>query len=270
MPAPVVSAPITLPHPSPPPPVPIAAPAVLATLDRTDLLALAAKAADAYASNVAMPAEIGAATGRRFDLVLPFGCEAAGAMESPGTMRWRFDAKTATLRVTVDPTTWRSDEWSGADATDGDAGLRGFWIARPWSTATGCAGLRQPSAEVGSAPVLLPGQTVAIARLIDAGDVAKARPYEVVQRSAAGDFDPEQGFQLRITGRVQSLSGAAPVKCVQPGGGEQRPLCVITASFAEASIENPKSGAVLANWPIGGDFRGSEAAGRYNGAAGRR
>jgi hypothetical protein len=216
-----------------------------------------------------MPVEIGAASGRRFDLLLPFGCEAPGAVESPGVMRWSFDTKTATLRVAGAPNTWRSDEWSDA-AANSETMFRGFWIARPWSTATSCAALRKPKAEVDGTPIVLSGQTVAIARAVAADEVGKSRPYEIVQRYSAADFDPQQGFQLRIVGRVQAASEGSPIKCVQPRGGEQRPLCLIAASFAEVRIENPKNGSVLASWPIGDDVRGDETSTGSNGAQDRR
>ncbi len=229
-----------------------------AALDRAQLLALAAQAADAFASQESAPEAFAAAGGRRFDLVLPFGCAAPGSTESPGTMRWRFDEKTATLRITVDPVLWRGDEW-GYAATEGEpAAFRGFWIARPWSSATSCEAFRKPKTDTGSDPVLLPGQTVAIARPIDEDAGGRLRPYEVVQRATPDDFDPARGFRLRIVGRLQSAAGARPMQCVQPAGDEQRPLCLITASFSEVRIENAKSDEVLARWPIGDDIRGSD------------
>lgn len=252
------------------PPAPAPNPGIPAALDRSALLAMAAQAADAFASNIPMPAQIDTAAGRRFDLVLPFGCAAPSAVESTGGMRWSFDPKAATLRVAVDPSTWRSDEWIDAAVADAGGVFRGFWIARPWSTATNCAALRKPNADAGDAPVVLPGQTVAIARLIDAEEGGKIRSYGVVQRSTGADFDPEQGFQLRILGRIQSVSGESPIKCVQPRGGEQPPRCVITASFTEVRIENPKNGAVLASWPISDDVRGDKAAGGSDSARERR
>src|SRR5687768_7906924 len=129
------------PQPQPPapvttaPPLPAPEPAMPATLDRAALLAMVARAADAFASNAPVPPEIEAAAGQRFDLVLPFGCAAPGATESPGDMRWRFDQAAATLRITVDPALWQAGEWR-ADGVAGpsDAVFRGFWIARPWST----------------------------------------------------------------------------------------------------------------------------------------
>lgn len=239
------------------------------TLDRTALLALGAQAADAFASNLPLPATISAAAGRRFDLLLPFGCEAPGATQSQGGMRWSFDSKAGTLRISVDPTTWRGGEWSDAAVVDPETAFRGFWIARPWSTATTCAAHRLPEV-VDGRPIVLSGQTVAIARPIAPQEVGKTRPYEIVQRIAITDFDPQQGFQVRILGRVQAAAGGDPIQCVQAGGGDQRPSCLITAAFAEVRIENPKNGSVLASWPIDDQVRGDETSGRSNETSDRR
>jgi len=251
--APVPEQPFALPAPSPSPrPVPV--PVVQAALDRADLLALATQAADAFAQNLAMPAPVTAVAGRRFNLILPFGCEAPGMQGSAGTMRWSFDPKAARLKITVDPVIWQPEEWGAA----GDARvLRGFWISRPWSSATICAAART---DFGAAwpPIMPPSEWIAIAREIGPAEGAKARPYEVVQRATASDFDPAQGFQFRITGRIRPTSEGGPVTCAQPGGAAQRPLCVIAATFSEVSIENPKNGDVLANWPIEGDVRGPD------------
>ncbi|WP_176597036.1 hypothetical protein [Sphingobium sp. 15-1] len=242
----------------PPKPVQTPSPSMSVTLERAQLLALATQAADAFASKAPVPEAVEAAGGQRFDLVLPFGCEAPGTVESPGAMRWRFDEKTATLRITIEPVLWRGDTWGDAPVSGEQATFRGFWIARPWSSATSCKAFREPNAETGSDPVLLSGQTVAIARLTDEAAGGKLRPYEVVQRATADDFDPARGFRLRIVGRLAPAAGTGPFHCVQPGGDAQRPLCLINANFSEVRIENPKSDRVLGRWPIGDDIRGSD------------
>lgn len=253
---PVPEVPAAVSPPAAPPPA--AERAVPPTLDRKALLALTALAADAFASGRPMPDEILAAAGRRFDVLLPFGCAAPGAVESQGAMRWSFDRKASTLRVTADATTWRSDEWSDTTAADAETTFRGFWIARPWSISEICAPPRQPKVEDGT-PTVLPGETVAIARPIASNEANRNRPYETVKRITAADFDPQLGFQLRIVGRIHAAFEGSPIKCVDPRGGDQRPRCLITASFAEVRIENPKGGSVIASWPIADDVRADEA-----------
>lgn len=257
--APSPEAPVVAPVlPSPPAPVPVTV--VPASLGRADLLALAGQAADAFASNTPMPAALTAAAGRRFDLILPFGCAPTGTLEVSGAMRWGFDPKAARLKITVDPILWSTEQSGVAGKADLPEGLRGFWIARPWSSATTCAA-RAPDAEPGGALPTPAPPTVAIARFAGPDLGGKVRPYEVIQRTGAGDFDPQKGFQLRIIGRVGAESEDGPVKCRQPGGTEQPPICFIIGTFSEVRIENPKDGAVLASWPIGDEVRGDDATG---------
>jgi len=257
--APSPEAPVAAPVP-PTPPAPVTVAVVPAALGRADLLALTGQAADAFASNTPMPAALAAAAGRRFDLILPFGCVPTGTLESPGAMRWSFDPKAARLKISVDPILWQAEQWGGAGNAEVSEGLRGFWVARPWSSATTCAAARMPGAEPGGAPLIPSSPTVAIARVAGPDPGGKVRPYEVVRRAGVDEIDPPKGFQFRIVGRLGAVSEGGPVKCRQPGGSEQPPICFIIGTFSEVRIENPKDGAVLANWPIGDDVRGDDSA----------
>src|SRR3546814_6063418 len=57
-----------------PAPAPVPVPETPKDLERGDLIALAQRAADAFASGEAVPKAVAEATGRRFELLLPFGC----------------------------------------------------------------------------------------------------------------------------------------------------------------------------------------------------
>jgi hypothetical protein len=256
--APAPDAPVA----APPLPSPVATPVAVvpAALERADLLKLAAQAADAFTSNTPMPTSVTNAAGRRFDLLLPFGCEAADQLESSGAMRWSFDPTASRLKVVVNPITWRAEQAGLAESPRQAAELRGFWIERPWSSATNCS-VQMPDDDASEALSFEPNRTVAIARVASGNDGAKIRPYEVVQRVAAGDFDPQRGLQLRIVGRTAAESEEGPVRCLQPGGAEQRPVCFVIGTFSEVRIENPKGSAVLASWPIDDDVRGEDSVG---------
>lgn len=223
-------------------------------LDRGAVLSLAQRAGDAAASNAELPADLIRAAGKRFDLIVPFGCEGPSEPDSSASMRWSYDRGSGTLRVTVVPVRWTTGEWGLGDSPDGPAEMRGFWIKRPWSSATACVpprGTRTDTATID--PIAPPDQTLAIAGLVGSGDASKPRPLEIVRRIAAEDFDPAQGFRLRIVGRIAPPPGSNPLLCIQPGGSAQRPLCLITASFSEFRIESPVDGTVLGAWPVGGD-----------------
>lgn len=246
-PAPVSTAPT--PQPAPPPPAAIAPPP---SLERAGLIDIVADAVDAASASLSMPEAVRSAAARRFDLVLPFGCEGPVEGDRTAPFGWQYDAAKTTLRVWINPTRWARATWLSAETETDKAALEGFWIARPWSKATHCPA----PAPGGAAHVAVPSQPqgeVAIARFIE-GDADKdARRLEIVKRMEPGDFDPARGFTLRVTGRLQPVEAGGPIQCLQRMGREQRPQCMILGDFAELRVENPKTGDVLAVWSISGN-----------------
>ena len=239
-------------------------------LDRADLIELAAAAADAGASGAPLPDEVRDAVDRRFEIAVPFGCSGAAAADSDAPLRWRYDAEAETLRLHVAVTRWEAADWNLEGPGDSEA-IEGFWIARPWSSSGECPrratppspaaspqpiGGEPPAAAANSSPN--PVQTLAIAQFLG-GDVRRevlreGRPFQSVQRIARANFAAPRGFRLLLSGRIDEVPGAqGPVHCVQPGGFEQRPRCIVAVTLDEVRIENPAIGAVLASWPIGHD-----------------
>ena len=60
-----------------------------------------------------------------------------------------------------------------------------------------------------------------------------------------------QKLALRLTGRIGSGPNGTPATCRQPGGADQRPVCLVLVSLDELAIADPVSGTVLAAWPTG-------------------
>ena len=216
-------------------------------LGRADLLKLANTAADAFAAGQPVPADIASAAGRQFDLVLPFGC--SGPNDPAATaMGWQYDAGTETLRVSATPIRWSGADWHVSQSDEATAAT-GFWINRPWSSSERCPSRTGEAAPNGTAPVTLPGQTLAIAMFgAERAFSRDGRPFETVQR--VPQFDEAQGFRLRITGRLARAETGPAVRCVQPAGIDQHPICAIAASIDEVRIELPATGASLATWTI--------------------
>jgi hypothetical protein len=235
--------------PKTPTPAPSPQPAEEAAtvLGRADLLALANTAADAFASGKAVPADVGSAAGRQFDLVLPFGC--SGPNDPAATaMGWQYDAATGTLRVSATPVTWSGADWHVRQG-DEAATATGFWINRPWSGDERCPVRVGEAAPAGTVPVTLPGQTLAIATFGSDGALGNGRrAFETVQR--VPEFDGSRGLLLHVTGRLDRAVSGGPVRCVQPAGVEQRPICAIAAVMDEVRIEAPATGATLATWTM--------------------
>jgi hypothetical protein len=228
-------------------PTPAPGPETSGLLDRAALVTLAGQAADAFASGNAMPAAVTGATDRRVDLLLPFGCGGPTAEGSTLPLRWRYDENRQTLRLNVEPTVWQAQEWN-IDPQAGVEAVRGFWVSRPWSSSGTCPPQVGQAVARGIEPLTLPGQTLAIAQFLTSTDRRSDHAFTVVQRIPAARIDVSQGFRVRLTGRIARLPGGDPVRCIQPGGMEQRPICVIAASLDEVRIENAASGAVLGTW----------------------
>ena len=243
-PAPKESAAPALPTPPPPPQPTMTAATVLG---RADLLKLANTAADAFAAGQPVPADIASAAGRQFDLVLPFGC--SGPNDPAATaMGWQYDAGTETLRVSATPIRWSEADWRISQSDEATTAT-GFWINRPWSSSERCPARTGEAAPNGTAPVTLPGQTLAIATFGEDRALGRdRRAFETVQR--VHQFDGAQGFRLRITGRLARAETGPAVRCVQPAGIDQHPICAIAASIDEVRIELPATGATLATWTI--------------------
>jgi hypothetical protein len=247
-PAVVAPAPVATPAPAPEPET------ERGVLGRADLIALASAAGDAAASGGDAAAEIDAADGRRFEIRLPFGCDGPASEDSSAAMRWTYDADDRALRVQASPVAWTPDQWWRADAPAGVDTIEGFWIMRPWTASEACPRGNDRTAATGLEAVMLPGQTLALGQVFAAEGsrdaVRDGKPYQAVVRVAEDRLDTSQGFRLRVSGRITRIAGGGPVRCQQPAGPEQRPICLIGMVLDEVAIENPASDETLATWSV--------------------
>lgn len=238
-------------------PSPTAAPTPVAItlpdqiLRRPDLIALGAIAADATASGTALPKGAGSMAGRRFELVLPFGCDGEAAPGSDAALQWRHDEAAGALRIRATPVTWPTADWLQKPGSEIE-GLEGFWIARPWSSGEACPASPAVSAAPDADPVTLPGQTLGVVQLITSATPRQLRrgerPYDVVLRRDADPAAFPKGVTLRLSGRIGRFPDGRPVRCRQPGGGEQRPICLISVEIQEVALDDPARAQVLATW----------------------
>lgn len=242
---------------APPAPAPIAVPAPEPSpttepekiIGRAEIIGLGAAGADALASGTQLPQHLAALAGKRFELALPFGCDGSASDGSSLPMRWRYDEAAGALRIHVAPATWSTAEWSRDPATL--EAIEGFWIERPWSSAETCLKAGTVSAAPGTEPVTLPGQSLGIAQLITTNTARQLRrdgkPYETVVK-VTDDQLPSSGLSLRLTGRIDRFPDGQPVRCRQPGGREQRPICLVAISLDTVGIHDPARDESLALW----------------------
>ncbi|RXD06660.1 hypothetical protein EQZ23_00600 [Sphingomonas sp. UV9] len=259
--------------PTPPPPaitpaaVPVAAPVavpeapVARVLSRADIIEIANAAADATSSGAKMPKRVAAAEGAQFEVDLPFGCDGPAAETSREPFRWRYDGESSSLRISVAPAVFDPGEWlgkplSGSAGTTSPAAseeaIEGFWIARPWSSRGTCEAGSPTTVPLGIDAVTLPGQTLGLAQIFTDQDSKNARrsgkPYESVRRIGENDLKIDQGLRVRLRGRVARFPDGSTVRCRQPAGKEQRPICLVAVSFDDVGIENPSTQDTIATW----------------------
>ena len=260
--------------PLPPPPVASSEPVRVAKklpvpeapaasiLARSDMIAIANAAADATSSGARLPEMASAAEGLRFEVDLPFGCDGPVSEDSREAFQWRYDAKSSSLRVSVTPAVFDASEWleepssSVANATPSanrKEAIEGFWIARPWSSRETCESGSLPVAPLGIDAVTLPGQTLGLAEVFSDDGARSARrggkPYESVRQITETDLKIDQGLRVRLSGRIARFSDGSTVRCRQPAGKDQRPVCLVAVSFDDVAIENPSTKETIATWP---------------------
>lgn len=262
------------PTPAPQPPT---LPAPKPPLGRAELIEAAARAADAYATGQAAPAANAELAGRRFELVISFGCD--GPRESDEDAFWTHDEERETLRVSVAPENWTDDETirAMAGALSFEA-AEGFWISRPWIRTGGCpspppasADTDGTDAESGEEPAtkaersnpeaevvepregeeVAPGRRLAVVEFFAPGSRRAARrggrPYTLTANIAPGEIDLARGLRLLVEGRVSALPDGQPVVC----SGDTRegpPLCLISVSISRVAITDASGQRVLSEW----------------------
>jgi hypothetical protein len=223
------------------------------SLGRVDLIAAAARAADASAAGRVPPEALKELVGREFELRLPFGCPGAPQLGA-GAFTVEYDEKAGALRVRAEPVRWSPEEWLPQGDADegarGAEGIEGFWVGRPWTSDESCPASDPASAQ--PQPPLPAEQTLGIAQVFaDQGSRVGRRDgkaYELVRRVKPEAMDLTSGLRLRLRGKVSEGGGAGPVVCRAAGGS--RPVCLILVTFDTVAVEHPSDEATLATWDM--------------------
>lgn len=244
----------TTPPPAPPESVPVvaappAAPAQPTTVTRGDLIAAAAKAADAYAAG---RADGGGRdlVGRRFRVRLTFGC--GGPAADPGSAQayYHYDPASLALRLVARPATWTDLlRVRAAPIPSTTESVEGFWLPRPWSATEGCPSQRAVAPPAAPTPAEAP--TLGLA-MLHAGQDSRVerrgeRAYEHVVKLDAGDVDQARTFGLVLEGRVSGFADGAAIHCWSESA-EHRPVCLYAVDIDRVAFEDAKA-TVLADWP---------------------
>jgi hypothetical protein len=235
-------------------------------LERRALIEAAAEVADAAATGRSPPPAVAALAGRRFLLVVPFGCNGPG---SEGPLSWTYDEGREALRVRVTPQIWSEDERVKALAGTLDyEAAEGFWVARPWIRSGDCPVGSSPVSPAGEAAIAgksaappeqpkqdaapsAQSETLGLIQFFEPGSRRAARrngrAYTLSERLKAGEIDLARGLRLVIEGRLAALPSGQPVVC-HVVDGRQRPLCMINAAIDRVAITDASGARLLAEW----------------------
>ena len=224
-------------------------PPPLQKLDRAALIDAAALAASAYAAGNLTDAKFEEFTGRRFELVLPFGCSGPAAREEKLERGWRYDAKSGIFQAAFPSNIVVSGK--GEAAADVEAEpvtefAKSFWIEREWLRQGICPAV--PDAPLSTNPA--EPKSLAIAEIASEerprSDDRDGAPYRVSKRMAAEQLPDKNGLKLILTGRLAS-DQKIPFQCtsVDPN---QRPICVILARFDKMQIKNAAGSEIYGEW----------------------
>jgi hypothetical protein len=244
------------PTPPPPAPAPAAEPAQVAppaapVLSRADLIEAAGAAASAYASGANATSAEPTLAGRRFRVVLSFGCNGPQTRDSGDFASWSAGQDGGTIRISIRPQIWTDSsfvrELGGSEEIEA---VQGFWIPRPWMASEDCPAQMVDPLE--AAPPPPSPQTLGLAVFRKKGDSRLGsrdeHPYEtVIKAPAPGQPAAPQGFRLVLEGRLDSYADGSAVRCrsVSP---DQRPVCLFRVDLGRVAVVDPVSGQQIAEW----------------------
>ena len=224
-------------------------PPPLQKLDRAALIDAAALAASAYAAGNLTDAKFEEFTGRRFELVLPFGCSGPAAREEKLERGWRYDAKSGIFQAAFPSNIVVSGK--GAAAADAEAEpvtefAKSFWIEREWLRQGICPAVPDTPLTATSADA----KSLAIAEIASEerprADDRDGAPYQVSKRLAAEQLPDKNGLKLILSGRLASVQ-RIPFQCTSLDPN-QRPICVILARFDKMQITNASGSEIYGEW----------------------
>jgi len=232
------------------PPTP-APPLIAPPLGQKDIVAAASQAAEAYAAGQPYGAANRDLIGKRFEVVLPFGCAGPNAAPSTEPAYWDFDLVKKTITVAAQPQVWTGQSWTAAIVGPGKfERLEGFWIPRPWLATPSCPAPRAP--EPGD---LTPSPTAPSVGLMQifGPETARtgqngSRPYRAVLKASDEELTTaRREFRLTLSGRVSGFSSGDAVRCHSVSINTQ-PTCMVAVTIDQLELSDPVDSKQLAVW----------------------
>jgi hypothetical protein len=224
-------------------------PAPLDTLNRAAMMDAVALTASAHAAGKAMDGSMAQLRGRRFELILPFGCNGPSTEAGDLTKGWRYDADAGVLQVAY-PSNIQA--LSGGDADDGSRAqpavkfAKSFWIEREWLRDGVCPSGTQKISPAGTTPARMLAIAELSAEQAPRADDRDGVPYRVSKRLPPEQIPGDQGLRLIVSGRLIA-NDIPPIQC-KTVSRDQRPICTIIAEIDRVAITDPDGALVYGEW----------------------
>lgn len=223
----------------------------LLPLDRAQLLAATAAAADATASGKPLPVRNTGLVGRSFVIRLPFGCRGPLTDMESDWAGWSYDPKTEALKLRAQSAIWSDMPWVKAIAGETPfEAVEGFWIRWPWTSAESCpdGSSEEPMDRTSG---ISERQTVGIAQFFVPGGPRTMRrgprPYAVTLKADEDIAAKPRQYHLLVSGRVTGFVDGQSIHCWNEAD-DLRPVCLIAAEFSRVAFENAADGSLVSEW----------------------
>lgn len=224
-------------------------PSPLKALNRFALIDAAASAASSYAAGMSADRNVTDMAGRRFELILPFGCEGPTPPKEVELVNgWRYDEESGVLQVTFPSSIQHVAEITSEQRASDYGGVRlskGFWIEREWLRAEICP----PSDQTNSSEALDDPSLAIVELAVNEAPRAESRqgaPYRVSKRLSAEQAPTGQGLRIVIKGRL-AIDGGAPIQC-RSAHRNTRPTCFILARFDGVAVTDSSGSNIYGEW----------------------
>lgn len=231
------------------PPTTRLAPPPLQVLDRRALIDAAGSAASSYAAGMPIDQKVAELAGKRFALILPFGCDGPTPPNDDELANgWRYSSETSVLQVAFPSSIQSSASIENSpSADDGPIFSKGFWIEREWLRSGSCPTPKQDQNEQSDAP---DQPTLAIVELtVSEAPRAESRegvPYRVSNRLSTEQAPTGKGLRIVITGRL-AADGVVPIQCWS-AHRNKRPTCIILARFDGVAVTDSSGSQRYGEW----------------------
>ena len=218
-------------------------------LGREQLLALASRAASAYAAGMGQAPADTELAGRQFEMKIPFGCYGPSAEDDGAALGWSYESGTAALRLRAKPDVSAESPIVQAIGGEEVEAIEGFWIPRPWTASETC-----PPPRAGEPTAVPSPPSIGLARFFTESDSRigrrDLRSYETVKRISAESLPREGGFIMALSGRLVALPSGQTVKC-HSQHPNARPACLISVEIERVDFQNAETGETIATWHSG-------------------